>query len=157
MNQDVESKHNLYTESSPNPHADVEYARDHALLIAKAMVDFYHKGTTNTWSFGQQHIIQKGLKMFKEKGHAAAMKELDQLHKRMCFTPVDINDLTTSEKKKAVEAMMLLTEKKDKTVKGRMVYNGKPSRKWLTREDAASPTASLESIMITVVIDAKEE
>ena len=51
MNQDVESKHNLYTQSSPNPHADVEYARDRALLIAKAMVDFYHKGTTNTWSF----------------------------------------------------------------------------------------------------------
>ena len=70
MNQDVESKHNLYTQSSPNPHADVEYARDHALLITKAMVDFYHKSTTNTWSFGQQHILQKGLKMFKEKGHA---------------------------------------------------------------------------------------
>ena len=52
---------------------------------------------------------------------------------------------------------MLLTEKKDKTVKGRMVYNGKPSHEWLTREDAASPTASLESIMITGVIDAKEE
>ena len=41
MNQDVESKQNLYTQSSPNPHADVEYARDCALLIAKAMVDFY--------------------------------------------------------------------------------------------------------------------
>ena len=73
------------------------------------------------------------------------------------FQPVDINDLTTSEKKKAMEAMMLLTEKKDKTVKGRMVYNGKPPCEWLTREDAASPTASLESIMITGVIDAKEE
>ena len=95
--------------------------------------------------------------MFKEKGHAAAMKELNQLHKRMCFTPVDINDLTASEKKKAIEAMMLLSEKKDKTVKNQMVYNGKPSCEWLTREDAASPTASLESIMITGVIDAKEE
>ena len=118
MNQDVESKHNLYTQSSLNSHADVEYARDHALLIAKAMVDFYHKGATNTWSFGQQHILQKGLKMFKDICHAAAIKELDQLHKRMRFTPVDINDLTTSEKKKAMEAMLLLTEKKDKTVKG---------------------------------------
>ena len=67
MNQDMESKHNLYTQSSPNPHTDVEHGRDRALLIAKAMVDFYHKGTTNTWSFGQQHILQKGLKMFKEK------------------------------------------------------------------------------------------
>ena len=57
MNQDVASKHNLYTQSSPNPHVDMEYARDHALLIAKAMVDFYHKNTTNTWSFGQQLIF----------------------------------------------------------------------------------------------------
>ena len=40
------------------------------------MVDFYHKGTTNTWSFGQQHILQKGLKMFKEKGHAAAIERI---------------------------------------------------------------------------------
>ena len=38
-----------------------------------------------------------------------------------------------------------------------MIYNGKPSHEWSTREDAASPTASLESIMITGVIDAKEE
>ena len=32
MNQDVESKHNLYTQSSPSPHADMEYARDRALF-----------------------------------------------------------------------------------------------------------------------------
>ena len=38
-----------------------------------------------------------------------------------------------------------------------MVYNEKSSCEWFTREDAASPTAPLESIMITGVIDAKEE
>jgi hypothetical protein len=37
-----------------------------------------------------------------------------------------------------------------------MVYNGKPTRRWLSREDAASPTTSLESIMLTAIIDAKE-
>ena len=36
------------------------------------------------------------------------------------------------------------------------MYNGKETRKWLTREDSASPTAALESIMLTAVIDAKE-
>ena len=46
------------------------------------------------------------------------MKELDQLHKQMCFTLVNVNDLTTSEKKKAMEALMLITENKDKTIKG---------------------------------------
>ena len=75
----------------------------------------------------------------------------------MCFTPVNVNDLTTSEKKKAMEASRLMTEKNDKTIKGRMVYNGKPSCKWMSRDDAASPTASLEGIMIQGVIDTNEE
>ena len=105
----------------------MEYARDHTLLVAKAMIDYYHKGTTNKWSFGQQYILQKGLKMFIDKGHDAAMKELDQLHQRMCLIPVDVNDLNTSNEKKAIDAMMLLAEKKDKSIKGQMVYNGEPS------------------------------
>jgi hypothetical protein len=29
-------------------------------------------------------------------------------------------------------ALMFLTEKRDKSVKGRMVYNGKPTREWLS-------------------------
>jgi hypothetical protein len=52
---------------------------------------------------------------------------------------------------------MFLGEKRDGTVKGRMVYNGKPTREWLSREDSASPTAAFESIMLTSVIDAHEE
>ena len=35
-----------------------------------------------------------------------------------------------------------------------MVYNGKPTREWLTREDSASLMAALESIMLTAVIAA---
>jgi hypothetical protein len=54
-------------------------------------------------------------------------------------------------------ALMFLTEKRDKSVKGRMVYNRKPTREWLSQEDAARPTATLESILITGVIEAKEE
>jgi hypothetical protein len=41
-------------------------------------------------------------------------------------------------------------------VKGRIVYNGKPTQEWLAQEDAASPTATLESIMIAGVIKARE-
>jgi hypothetical protein len=62
-----------------------------------------------------------------------------------------------SKRQKAQMALMFLTEKRDKSVKGRMVYNGKPTREWLSLKDAASPTAALESIMITGVIEAKEE
>jgi hypothetical protein len=51
---------------------------------------------------------------------------------------------------------MLLTEKRDGTCKARAVYNGKPTRAWHDKEDSASPTASLESIYLTAIIDAKE-
>jgi hypothetical protein len=52
---------------------------------------------------------------------------------------------------------MFLGEKLDGTVKGRMVYNGKPTREWLSREESASPTAALGSIMQTALIDAHEK
>ena len=51
---------------------------------------------------------------------------------------------------------MFLTEKRDGTMKSRMVYNGKPTREWLSKEDSASPTVSLESLFLTSSIDAKE-
>ena len=38
----------------------------------------------------------------------------------------------------------------------KMVYNGKPTREWLSREDSVSPTVALESIMLIAVIDAHE-
>jgi hypothetical protein len=62
-----------------------------------------------------------------------------------------------SERKKAQMALVFLMEKRDKSVKGRMVYNGKPTRELLSHKDAASPTTALESIMITGVIEAKEQ
>ena len=55
-----------------------------------------------------------------------------------------------------MEAIMFLTKKRDGTKKGRLVYNGKPSSEWL-REDMASPTAILEGLLLTAVIDTNEE
>ena len=38
-----------------------------------------------------------------------------------------------------------------------MVYNGKLTREWLSREEAASPTTATKSLYLTGTIDAKEE
>ena len=51
---------------------------------------------------------------------------------------------------------MFLTENKDDEIKGRLVYNGKPTRDFITKQDSTSLTASNESIAITCAIDAKE-
>jgi len=150
---DLECEHNL---GNPKSEDTTEYKSSEAMIYARIISDINGKATTKGASFAQQYLLQKGLKKFGEKGRAATTKELDQLHQRNCFSPLDVKSLSPAEKRKAQEALLFLTEKRDKTIKGRMVYNGKPTREWLSREDSASPTAALESIMLTAVVDAKE-
>ncbi|CAJ1960266.1 unnamed protein product [Cylindrotheca closterium] len=156
-----ERMHNLAFQQVGNANKG-EYDVDEALVVARVIqqirdgVNGGIKGQDGV-SFIQQYYLNKGLKVFKERGKDAAMKELDQLVERSCWTPVSIKDLKESEKKKAVDAMMLLAEKNDGvTVKGHCVFKGNETREWLSREDTASPTASHEAIICTGVIDAHE-
>ena len=137
-------------------HESAEYRSDLAPIIAHVMVHLSHKYGRDGIVGAQQHILQKGLKLYGGRGESAVKKEISQLSTRKCFEPINIESLSTEEKRKAVDALMFLSEKRDGTIKGRMVYNGKPTREWLTREETASPTVSLESTFLTVMIDAKE-
>ena len=84
------------------------------------------------------------------------MVELDQLVERNCWEPIHVEDMTELERQRAQDAMMLLAQKNNGDIKGRCVYKGDGTREWLTREDTSSPTALLEAIFITCVIDAYE-
>ena len=106
--------------------------------------------------FIQQYFLQKGLKKFGARGKEAVIKEIKQLHNRNSFKLLQVSKMSTQERRRAIEALMFLAEKRDGTIKGRQVYNGKPTREWLSREDSASPTVSLESIFLTAAIDGKE-
>jgi hypothetical protein len=135
----------------------IEYTTDIAGVAARFIHFQNESAMSDGHSFGQQYIVHKGLKIFGDRGRTAAKKEMAQLHDRQCFYPIDIAELTPTEKRKAQESLMFLTEKRDKTVKARTVYNGKPTREWHDKDESASPTASLESIFLTAIIDAKEE
>ena len=154
--EELEQCHNMF-KAPMSQTIDEEYNLEKAMVIARVILDIHNMAEEQGASFAQNYIYQKGIKLFGEPGRKAAGKEVDQLHRRNCFTPIDINSLTKEEKAKAMEALMFLTEKKNGTIKGRMVYNGKPTRVWLSREDSASPTAALESIFLTSIIDAKEK
>ena len=79
------------------------------------------------------------------------------MHQRNCFYPGLIKNLTPAERKKVMIALMILSEKSDGSIKGRLAYNGKPTRTWISREEASSPTAATESIFLTSAIDAYEK
>ena len=46
----------------------------------------------------QQHALQKGLCMHGKKGEDTAVKEIMQLHNRVCFEPIKVKDMTPEEK-----------------------------------------------------------
>jgi hypothetical protein len=128
----LEYCHNLVAQVKPDEEMNIKYVSDETMLIARFIHDITINVNEHRASFAQQYMLQKGLKAFGNKGHEALMKEIDQLHKRTCFAPLKAKEMKHSERKKAQMALMFLTEKRDKSVKGRMVYNGKPTREWLS-------------------------
>ena len=109
------------------------------------------------FSFIQTYSLKAGIKKFGDKGSEAATKEMKQLHHRKVFKPNMSSELTTQERKRAMESLIFLTEKRDGRVKARACANGSTQRDYIPREDAASPTASTDSVLITGVIEAKQQ
>jgi hypothetical protein len=124
------------------PDDTFEYTPEEAVILAEVFVQVYN--------------MTQGIRKFGERGEQAAFIEAKQLHDRNCFRPIDVNTLTQEERRNAMNALMLLTEKRDGTIKGRQVTDGSKQRNWMTKEEAASPTVALESIFITAAIEARE-
>ena len=99
----LETSHNLDPDALENC-KNQEYGPEEAVLVARIMTGINNYvmregAPTEEKTFGQQYVIQKGIKMYGENAINAAMKELDQLHKRQCFTPVPIKERSCAEYK----------------------------------------------------------
>ncbi len=136
---------------------EVNYDLEDARPLAAIMCQIREKVQTNEYQFAQTFSLKQGIRKFGDRAKDAAKGELQQLHDRVVFEPVDVNTLDPAEKSNAMESLLFLTEKKDGTIKGRACANGSIQREYVSRDDAASPTAATESIFITGIIDAKEE
>jgi hypothetical protein len=73
------------------------------------------------------------------------------------FEPIHIEEMTTLERKRSMESLIFLAEKRDDTIKARMCVNGSTQQTYIAREEATSPTAVTDAILITGVIDAKQK
>ena len=110
------------------------------------------KGVCNT----QTYNIKKGIIKYGNRGQEAINKELSQLHHREVFKPVQFSELTETEKEKAMNSLIFLTEKRDGTIKARACANGSTQRPYIDKHEAASPTVTTEALLTTAVIDAKQ-
>ena len=109
-----------------------------------------------------QMSASRGIKLFGEKAVSAIFKELKHLNNGVllgnpAIVHICIEPLTEGDKKKTLEAVNLIKVKRCGKVKGMTCANGLRQRNFVKVEDNfTSPTASLESILTTLVIDAYE-
>ena len=103
-----------------------------------------------------QMSLRRGLKHFQHHGTVAVTKELQQLHDRQTFIPVHPDNIPSGYKDKILESHLFLEQKRDMSVKGRLVAGGNTQRDYVDKCDVGASTVATESIMMTAIIEAKE-
>jgi hypothetical protein len=103
-----------------------------------------------------QYNLKAGLQKFGDKGKMVAMEEMTQLHIMDTWKAMDQAKLSQEEQMQALLLLLFLKEKRTVKIKGRGCLNGAPQRAYIPKEDAASPTVSMESTFITGAIAASK-
>ena len=104
-----------------------------------------------------QYTLKKGLQVFGPPGVEAVYKELQQLHERKVGEPRDATALSTMQKKNALGYLMFLKQKRTGQIKGRGCADGRKQRLSTPKDAASSPMVATESVLLSCVIDAKEQ
>ena len=103
-----------------------------------------------------QLSMKASMKHWGKHGTGAVSKELQQLHHRDTFEPVDPKMMMSEDFHEALESHLFLKQKHDDSIKGRMVTDGSKQHTSIAKEDATSPTIALESVLLMATIDAAE-
>ena len=135
----AKQKHNLCHDELTME--SIEYTDLEAMMI-KRLIDNFNYNQMTEWSFIQQYLLHRGLELYWEKGKEAMLKEMRQQLNRRCFQPIKVSDMTPQERKRAQIALVYLCEKWDAKIKGRNIYNGKPTREWLGLTRSCKPNSS---------------
>jgi hypothetical protein len=118
--------------------------------------DYGHLHTTMSGIMLAQHTMKKGLKLFGDEGTEAVLTELKQLHDRKVMVPEDPDELSKEDKEGALEYLMFLKQKRCGKIKGRGCADGRKVRLYTAKEEAISPSVSIEAVMLSCVLDANE-
>ena len=141
MQEDVNKIHNTTNDLSHIP-----------LKVLFAQVGNEENGEGNF----EQMSFNRGQKLFGERAVAAMFKEYQQMEDMAVLELVNPDSLTSEQKYKALRAVNLIKQKRNLKIKGRMCANGAPHRKFVPREEARSPTISLDALVASMMIDSYE-
>jgi hypothetical protein len=159
-NEDSDEQGVADTQSAIEQSMDTQYGRgrgEEHNLCPRCPRDYGHLHATLAGIILSQHSMKQGIKIFGQDGVNAVQAELSQLHDRSALDPKDASLLTRAQKKAALEYLMFLKKKRCGRIKGRGCADGRKQREYTSKEDASSPTVSIEALMLSCVIDATEK
>ena len=87
---------------------------------------------------------------------AVIYKEYKQLNDLEVFEGADPDTLELVVKKKALNVINTIKEKRTGKIKGRSIADGRKQRGYVSKEESSSPTLTLEALVVTTLIDAVE-
>ena len=101
-----------------------------------------------------QMSTKAGIKKHGEEAVSAILKEFGQLEHMKTFKPRYKHSLTREQISRAMRIITVINEKRCGVFKGRPCLDRRPQQAFISKEEAASPTTALESLLITLLIDA---
>ena len=100
--------------------------------------------------------FREGLRRYGRDAEAALMKEYTQFNDLIVFEPVNALLLTYEQRKQALRAIEIITEKRNGLLKGRTCVDGRPQRPFYDKLATSSPTIATDALMLSFLIDAYE-
>ena len=99
---------------------------------------------------------KKGIKLFMERTVTVILKEWTQIDNVNVVVPENPDALTPRHKRKSIRSVNPIKEKRCGKINGPTCASGSTQKGYIPREDASSPTISLEVIMDTLAVDKYE-
>ena len=96
------------------------------------------------------------MQIFGEDGFEALLKVMKKLHIIEVEQPYNSNVLAKKENKKSLKYLMFLEQNHCIRIKGRRCSDGRNQRIYKTKEETISPTVATDSMLLSCVIDAKD-
>jgi uncharacterized protein YeaC (DUF1315 family) len=96
------------------------------------------------------------LKYFGKSGADAVVAEMRQLDYRNVIKPVNGRSLTREQKRRTLQYLMSLKQKRCGRIKARGCADGRKQRFYKSKDQTSSPTVSTEAVFLTSVIEAQE-
>ena len=101
--------------------------------------------------------FEKGMKVFKEKGHAATVKKLGKnLIGKNVIDILPARSITHDMMKISLSYLMFLKRKRSGLIKARGCADGRPQQKYITTLASSSPCVKTHALFLSCIVDAFE-